>query len=150
MVRNVTIHETALLAARDEAEAANRAKSEFLANMSHGLLREIEAMMSVRISEKGLIFSSETPPDLPRHIRVDAGKLRQVLINLPGNAIKFTSSGGVQLRILVAPKESAEELWLRFDVEDSGPGILESASFDPRMRQMSVHPSETDPQRRAS
>jgi CheY-like chemotaxis protein/anti-sigma regulatory factor (Ser/Thr protein kinase) len=54
---------------------------------------------------------------------VDAGKLRQVLINLLGNATKYTASGGVKLRAGVASWESLQRARVRFEVEDTGPGI---------------------------
>jgi CheY-like chemotaxis protein len=54
---------------------------------------------------------------------VDAGKLRQVLLNLLGNAIKYTDSGGVKLRARPAGGDASERNQVRFEVEDSGPGI---------------------------
>jgi signal transduction histidine kinase len=54
---------------------------------------------------------------------VDAGKLRQVLLNLLGNAIKYTDSGGVKLRARLASIHGSEKAKVRFEVEDSGPGI---------------------------
>jgi len=89
------------------------------------LLQELKSLMYVRAVEKGLGFTLEQSPDLPRHIVVDGGKLRQVLLNLIGNAIKYTSRGGVILRALMVQQETAEHSRLRFEVEDSGPGIRE-------------------------
>ena len=88
-------------------------------------LREIETLMSVQVAKKGLVFAMELSPDLPRDITVDSGKLRQVLINLIGNAVKFTASGGVSLRAEVAKRESPQLARLRFEVEDTGIGIHE-------------------------
>jgi signal transduction histidine kinase/DNA-binding NarL/FixJ family response regulator len=87
------------------------------------LVDEMKSMMHERAVGKGLRFTVEQSPDLPRYIAVDAGKLRQVLINLIGNAIKYTRSGGVILRAIAAYKESSECVRVRFEVEDSGPGI---------------------------
>jgi CheY-like chemotaxis protein len=56
---------------------------------------------------------------------VDRGKLRQVLLNLIGNAIKYTTSGGVALRAMVVKGETPELAQVRFEVEDTGPGIRE-------------------------
>ena len=60
----------------------------------HQLLHEIQSLMGVGAAEKGLHFALEHAPDLPRFVAVDAGKLRQVLLNLVGNAIKYTDSAG--------------------------------------------------------
>jgi PAS domain S-box-containing protein len=87
------------------------------------LLHELQSSMGVGAAEKGLSFTLAQSPDLPRHIAVDAGKLRQVLINLIGNATKYTESGGVKLRAEVASWEPPQRARLRFEVEDSGPGI---------------------------
>jgi signal transduction histidine kinase/DNA-binding NarL/FixJ family response regulator len=89
------------------------------------LMQEMKSLMHERAEGKGLRFTVEQSPDLPRHIAVDAGKLRQVLINLSGNAIKYTKSGAVILRAMVVDKESSERVQVRFEVEDSGPGIRE-------------------------
>ncbi len=89
----------------------------------HRLLYEIQSLMGVGASEKGLPFTLDSAPDLPRFVAVDAGKLRQVLLNLVGNAIKYTDSGGVILRARLASQEQIEEAQIRFEVEDSGPGI---------------------------
>jgi signal transduction histidine kinase/CheY-like chemotaxis protein len=87
------------------------------------LMEEIKSLMAMRAHEKELDFTLEPSPDLPRHISVDGGKLRQVLINLVGNAIKYTTSGAIILRAAVAKEESANQVRVRFEVEDSGPGI---------------------------
>ncbi|MFH1985275.1 MAG: two-component regulator propeller domain-containing protein [Pseudomonadota bacterium] len=87
------------------------------------LLQEMKSMMVVRAHEKGLLFTREQSPGLPRHIIGDAGKLRQVLLNLIGNAIKYTTSGAVILRAIAANKEGAGPIRVRFEVEDTGPGI---------------------------
>jgi signal transduction histidine kinase/DNA-binding response OmpR family regulator len=178
-----------LRAAKDAAEAANRAKSVFLANMSHeirtpmnavlgfaqlllhdpgvspgqrrqldgivgggnhllGLLDEIlelarieagrvaleersvdlralisdvERLFANRAAVKDLRLLVDAAADLPRHVIADATKLRQVLANLVGNAIKFTRRGGVAVRV----KARGEPLGARLvvEVEDSGVGI---------------------------
>jgi signal transduction histidine kinase len=87
------------------------------------LLHEMQSLMGVGAVEKGLRFALERDPDLPRFVAVDAGKLRQVLLNLLGNAIKYTDSGGVKLRSRLASIHGAEKAKVRFEVEDSGPGI---------------------------
>jgi signal transduction histidine kinase/DNA-binding response OmpR family regulator len=89
----------------------------------HQLLHELQSVMGVRAAEKGLSFTLEQSPNLPRHVAVDSGKLRQVLINLIGNATKYTESGGLKLRAEVVSRESPQRARLRFEVEDTGPGI---------------------------
>lgn len=91
------------------------------------LLYEIESLMSVRVAEKGLAFNMDLPPGLPADITVDAGKLRQVLTNLIANAVKYTESGEVSLRVSVAARNSADEARVRFEVEDTGIGISEES-----------------------
>lgn len=89
----------------------------------HQLLQEMQSLFYVKAEEKGLIFTIEQSPDLPRYITVDQGKLRQVLINLLGNAVKYTERGKVTLCIRVVNLESPERARLRFEVEDTGHGI---------------------------
>ena len=62
---------------------------------------------------------------MPRYVRVDAPKLRQILINLLGNAIKFTREGTVTLRLSAQPADEPGRARLCFDVEDSGVGMPE-------------------------
>ncbi|NER32511.1 MAG: response regulator [Oscillatoria sp. SIO1A7] len=63
------------------------------------LLDSLEEMLRLKAQAKGLALTFERAADLPQFVKTDAGKLRQVLINLLGNAIKFTESGEVGLRI---------------------------------------------------
>lgn len=90
----------------------------------HRLLQGIGEMFASRAEAGGLFFHSELDPLLPHYVAADAGKIRQVLINLLGNAIKFTRQGGVSL--WVRRQASADEpaaISLHFEVEDSGIGI---------------------------
>ncbi|MBF0343598.1 MAG: response regulator [Nitrospirae bacterium] len=89
----------------------------------HQLLHEVQSLMNVRAVEKSLCFTLIISPDTPRYITVDAGKLWQVLINLTGNATKFTKSGGVNLRVGIAKQSASKLTPLRFEIEDTGPGI---------------------------
>lgn len=179
---------TELIAARDAAEAANKAKSVFLANMSHelrtplnailgfsdiirkdpllpesqrqnlniinrsgehllylindvlemakieagrtqmeesafdfqALMQDVTDMMSVRAHGKGLQLITEHFSKFPRYIVGDESRLRQILVNLIDNAIKFTVQGGVTLRL--GTKQTQTEQ-LIIEVEDSGSGI---------------------------
>ncbi len=89
----------------------------------YNLVHELQSLLNVRAVEKGLYLTIEQSPDVPRFIIVDVGKLRQVLINLIGNAIKYTVEGGVILRVKVVKQETSQRIRLRFEVRDSGPGI---------------------------
>src|SRR5215207_9478634 len=86
------------------------------------LLKDLEMMFRVRTDEKKLSFSAETIGDVPRFIVTDINKLRQVFINVIGNAVKFTEEGGVGLRVR-ADRGGAAGPSLRVEVEDTGPGI---------------------------
>ncbi|MBA4386255.1 MAG: hybrid sensor histidine kinase/response regulator, partial [Anaerolinea sp.] len=86
-------------------------------------LSEIQSLMYVKAIEKGLSLTKIQSTDLPRLIIVDAGKLRQVMINLIGNAIKFTRHGGITYKVEVTKQFSNERVLLRFEIEDTGIGI---------------------------
>ncbi|HAC66205.1 MAG TPA: histidine kinase [Cyanothece sp. UBA12306] len=94
------------------------------------LLDNLEAMLRLKVQEKGLQLIFEKTSDVPQYIETDEGKLRQVLINLLGNAIKFTEEGGVTLRVKSESEVTKSEviresqgIVITFEVEDSGPGI---------------------------
>ncbi len=86
------------------------------------LLKDLEMMFRVRTDEKRLSFSVETIGNVPRFIVTDINKLRQVFINVIGNAVKFTEQGGIALRVR-ADRDGATGPCLRVEVEDTGPGI---------------------------
>ena len=189
-IRQLSTQRKALLAARAEAEAANRSKDQFLANMSHelrtplhailgyadlvhagalpepsrqealatiassgryllslindlldlsrirsghlelnpaplelaALLEEIAAMVRVEAHRKGLDFSLDASAGLPEIVEADGKRLRQILLNLLGNAIKFTDSGGVTLRVQCLPAQNGK-VELQVSVRDTGVGI---------------------------
>jgi signal transduction histidine kinase/CheY-like chemotaxis protein len=85
-------------------------------------LEGIAEMMRVRAGQKGIPFTYQPDSDLPAGITVDEKRLRQVLINLLGNAIKFTDEGGVTFRVKIHKLETAT-FQVRFEVEDTGVGI---------------------------
>ncbi|HEX7373354.1 MAG TPA: GAF domain-containing protein, partial [Steroidobacteraceae bacterium] len=86
------------------------------------LLRDVADIARVRASQGGLDFSFEIAGHVPGLIVADQRKLRQVLLNLLGNAVKFTSRGAVRLR--VRSQDAGEgRCKLRFEVEDTGVGI---------------------------
>jgi PAS domain S-box-containing protein len=90
------------------------------------LLQDLSDMMGVRAIHKHLNFELEIAADVPEYIEVDSGKLKQVLINLVGNAIKFTPPGGiVLLRTQLLPTSTLPQPVLYLEVIDSGVGIPE-------------------------
>ncbi len=88
------------------------------------LLNDLTAMFRLRAEAKALTFHLSLTAQSISYVVADEGKVRQVLINLVGNAIKFTSRGGVELQVTVTDK-GADELWLAVRVKDSGPGLSE-------------------------
>ena len=97
------------------------------------LMAETLRGLSLRAHEKGLELAYEVDPQIPERLLGDAGRMRQILINLVGNAIKFTESGEVIVRVrLQAVRES--DLVLEFAVIDTGIGIpkeKQSVIFEP-------------------
>ncbi|MEL6764811.1 MAG: ATP-binding protein, partial [Cyanobacteria bacterium J06607_6] len=95
----------------------------------HKLLETLEAMLQFKAKSKGLTLSVNCAPEVPRWIKTDQQKLRQVLINLLGNALKFTQQGHVSLQVTLADEmgNRAEAALgtatLTFAVTDSGPGM---------------------------
>ncbi len=100
------------------------------------LIENLEEMLRLKAKMKGIALIFEIDNTLPQWVRGDEKKLRQVLINLLGNAIKFTQVGTVRLRAIrvdnndiQTPKESLvnhKPITLRFEVSDTGPGIAEN------------------------
>ena len=107
----------------------------------HQLLDELEDMFALKARGKGLSLVSSRTAAVPQYVRTDAVKLRQVIINLLNNAIKFTERGGVELAIETPEKTgipdqppsiqsaSGQRLHLQFSISDTGPGI-ESEELD--------------------
>ncbi len=87
----------------------------------HQLLDEISAIFSQRALDQGLVWDVELDAHLPRKVVTDKGKLRQILINLLSNALKFTPEGSVTLR--ATSVQADEGMRLIFDVQDTGVGI---------------------------
>ena len=101
----------------------------------HRLMGELGEMFGVRAVAKGLTLRITRDPEIPRTVRTDESKLRQVLINLLDNAVKFTNSGSIDLAVhRTAPFPSGSVCRLRFVVNDTGPGIASndlSVIFEP-------------------
>ena len=86
------------------------------------LLDEFAALMAMRAQDKGLEFICAADPEVPVYLRGDPGRLRQVLMNLAGNALKFTETGEVSVRAFVQ-SEDDQSVTLRICVRDTGIGI---------------------------
>jgi len=87
------------------------------------LFSEIHSIFALKADEKQLQFRIEIDPSSPANLYLDEVRLRQILINLVGNAIKFTESGYVKLQAIADLKDDSNYLDLCISVEDSGPGI---------------------------
>jgi CheY-like chemotaxis protein len=88
-----------------------------------GLLEDLAAMFRLRAEAKGLKFDVLQDAGGIQYVAADQGKTRQVLINLLGNAVKFTERGWIQLRVSTKPGKD-NQLWLAAEVEDTGVGIV--------------------------
>ena len=85
-------------------------------------LRAIITMIRVKSSEKDLTFETKVDPQLPERLYGDAAKIKQVVLNLLTNAVKYTEHGGVTFAVSLLKKEG-ETAWLQFLVRDTGIGI---------------------------
>ncbi|MBE9225491.1 PAS domain S-box protein [Phormidium sp. LEGE 05292] len=97
------------------------------------LLNDIEQMLRFKAAGKGLQLIFERSANLPQYIESDESKLRQILINLLGNAVKFTNEGTIYLRAKLGNSQQAQSL-INFEVEDTGAGIAPEeipTMFDP-------------------
>ena len=97
------------------------------------MLFSIEELLRIKALEKGLQIVFKRKQNVPQYIITDESKLRQVLINLIGNAIKFTAYGSVIVRVKAVMGDEGYQL-LNFEVEDTGSGIAAEeveSLFDP-------------------
>ncbi|HVO35461.1 MAG TPA: response regulator [Gemmatimonadales bacterium] len=86
------------------------------------LVDQIVSLLAVRANQKGIELKADIAPTVPEQVRGDPTRLRQVLTNLIGNAVKFTHQGGVVVSLSAAPAENARSR-IRFAVRDTGIGI---------------------------
>jgi two-component system sensor histidine kinase/response regulator len=101
---------------------AGKLEMEALDFNPRAMLEEAAELLAVRAHESHLEFICRIDPAIPDHVVGDPGRLRQILLNLGGNAIKFTSSGEVQISAMLE-SEAADTVVVRFQVHDSGIGI---------------------------
>ncbi|MGL4207617.1 MAG: aerobic respiration two-component sensor histidine kinase ArcB [Aeromonadaceae bacterium] len=85
-------------------------------------LHDLELLTRLMTEQKGLYFNYDFDGELPHWVLADGTRLRQVLWNLTGNAVKFTEEGGISLRVY-ATELAQRQVRLRFEVEDTGIGI---------------------------
>lgn len=95
-----------------------------------GFLKNIVEIIRIRAQHQGITFESDFSSELPLNVRGDEKRLRQVLLNLLGNAIKFTKKGGVTFRVISSAIgnwqlaiDNCQLRGIRFEVEDTGTGI---------------------------
>ena len=86
------------------------------------MMEDLMEVMSVHASNKGIELSCYIHPDVPSWVGGDPGRIRQILINLTGNAIKFTEQGAVEVRVNIE-NITGNKHELLIDVQDNGPGI---------------------------
>jgi CheY-like chemotaxis protein len=99
----------------------------------HTVLEHAAAVLAIKAFEKGLEMTCELEPGTPRLLRGDPGRVRQVLVNLLGNAVKFTPQGEVAIRVGLEA-EDERTATLRFTVSDTGVGFRQdraTALFEP-------------------
>jgi PAS domain S-box-containing protein len=85
------------------------------------LLCEVESLMRPRASEKGIELSVQLATPIPSRIHSDPTRLRQMLLNMVGNAVKFTEHGAVQVDIRALQKQGSQ--WMQVDINDTGSGM---------------------------
>ncbi len=86
-------------------------------------LEQIGLILQPQARAKALGYHLEVAADVPDHVRGDAGHLRQILLNLAGNAIKFTNMGRVDIRVRIQRNDAGEPFRLSFDIVDTGIGV---------------------------
>ncbi|MGH7975475.1 MAG: ATP-binding protein [Limisphaerales bacterium] len=104
----------------------------------------IRTLFTEPSAKKGIKLECHVAEDLPRSLLIDRIRLRQVLVNLVGNAVKFTDAGGVEIRILSERQQTSSSITFIIEVEDTGVGIPQDkldAIFKPFV-QSGAHPEK--------
>jgi signal transduction histidine kinase/HPt (histidine-containing phosphotransfer) domain-containing protein/FixJ family two-component response regulator len=107
---------------------AGRIEVEKINTPVHQIIHEVVQIMKVKADEKDIYLRYEPACPLPEYIHSDAGKIRQIVTNLVGNAIKFTSSGGV--KVVTRLVENDDDSLLLIDVIDTGIGMTPQQAVD--------------------
>ena len=108
---------------------AGKLEMEILDFDLRALLEDFCELMVLKTNEKNLEFLCASAPDVPIFLRGDPGRLRQILINLAGNAIKFTEKGEIAVRTSLI-SETDEDVLIHFSIKDTGIGIPEDKQED--------------------
>ncbi|MDG0812352.1 ATP-binding protein [Cohnella rhizosphaerae] len=90
--------------------------------MLDNCLDEVGKMFTAQLREKKLAYTVAVEPGVPERVRGDRFRLQQILINLVGNAVKFTDKGGISVRVSVL-EETDKRVALEFVVKDTGIGV---------------------------
>ena len=106
---------------------ADRVEIEKVRFNVHNLVRDTVALLTPAANEKGLELTVGLAPEVPREVVGDPGRLRQVLLNLVGNGVKFTSAGTVSVDVAVDGSPTNQHIRLLFSVADTGIGIPDHA-----------------------
>lgn len=103
---------------------AGKMELEYRAVNLHRLLDELYTFFQIKLEEKALEFRLEVDSTLPKSLLLDEVRLRQILVNLVGNAVKFTQTGYIRVAVYAQESEAAEsDVKLLFEVQDTGIGI---------------------------
>jgi len=133
LVENAHLSATALLTLIDDVLDLSRIEASKLTIHPagfdlHALVRDAVDLMATTARDKPITLSCTISPQLPERVEADPMRLRQVLVNLLHNAVKFTERGRIVLEVIVLDR-SADAVRLRFEVRDTGIGIAED-QFD--------------------
>ncbi len=105
------------------------------------VINDVINIFSLEASNKGLLLTAEIENSIPPSLIFEEARLRQILLNLVGNGIKFTDEGSVTIHAFALPGESAKEVTLIIEVIDTGSGI---SSEEQKMIFMPFHQAQTD------
>jgi len=89
----------------------------------HETIAELMKVMGLKARQKGLVLTLDAASDIPEALKGDSGRLRQILVNLLGNAVKFTHQGEIVLRVIRDAVSTQDDVVLQFSVSDTGVGI---------------------------
>lgn len=107
---------------------AGRIEVEKTETAVHQIIHEVVQILKVKADEKNIYLEFEPDGSLPEFIHTDAGKLRQIVTNLVGNAIKFTTTGGV--KVVTRLNDLAEDSSLSIEIIDTGIGMTAQQAVD--------------------